>query len=191
MEKKIVDFIKIKNFIPKNVCSEVIKIIEEKENWKQHAWYSSVTYSHTFEEDKELDILFHAKDAQNLLEEYIIEAANHYLDECSFSISEKTLHVIYKFSDIRFNRYTQNTMMRPHHDHIHSLFDGFEKGIPVLSLVGILNDDYEGGKFVFYDDYEIETKVGDILLFPSCFLYPHRVTEITSGCRYSFVCWGW
>lgn len=37
--------------------------------------------------------------------------------------------------------------MRKHYDHIHSIFDGQRKGIPVLSMLGILNNDYEGGEF--------------------------------------------
>ena len=35
--------------------------------------------------------------------------------------------------------------MAEHCDHIHSIFDGSIKGIPVLSVVGLLNDNYEGG----------------------------------------------
>ena len=103
MEKKLTEFIKVENIIPKEVCENVISIIEQKPNWKKHAWYNSVTYSHTFEEDKELDILFHAKDAQSLLEEYVVEATNNYLDKCSFEIGEKTLHVLYKF--VRCKKY--------------------------------------------------------------------------------------
>ena len=83
-------------------------------------------------------------------------------------------------------------MMRPHFDHIQSLFDGEKRGIPVLSVIGALNDhsDYEGGGLVFWDDFEIKLDKGDILIFPSCYLYPHRVQEVTKGERYSFVCWG-
>ena len=32
-------------------------------------------------------------------------------------------------------------------------------------------------------------KTGDICIFPSCFLYPHEVTELKKGTRYSFVSW--
>jgi predicted 2-oxoglutarate/Fe(II)-dependent dioxygenase YbiX len=36
---------------------------------------------------------------------------------------------------------------------------------------------------------EIRLKTGDILMFPSNFMYPHEVTECTKGTRYSFVSW--
>ena len=52
--------------------------------------------------------------------------------------------IMNKFSTIRFNRYGKGQIMRQHHDHIHSIFDGKEKGIPVLSFILNLNDDYEG-----------------------------------------------
>ena len=80
-------------------------------------------------------------------------------------------------------------MMREHHDHIHSLFDGQHKGIPVLSFIGILNDNYKGGDFIIRNK-KIKTKTGDIIIFPSSFMFPHKVTEVTKGIRYSFVSWG-
>ena len=81
--------------------------------------------------------------------------------------------------------------MRMHHDHIHSLFDGKERGIPVLSFVGNLNDDYEGGNLVFFGDYAVPLRAGDIVMFPSNFIYPHQVDEVTKSVRYSFVSWAW
>ena len=30
---------------------------------------------------------------------------------------------------------------------------------------------------------------GDIIIFPANFMYPHRITPITSGVRYSIVTW--
>jgi predicted 2-oxoglutarate/Fe(II)-dependent dioxygenase YbiX len=81
--------------------------------------------------------------------------------------------------------------MRSHLDHIHSLFDGKEKGIPVFSIVGNLNDDYEGAEFYFWDDYVVPLGAGDILMFPSLFMYPHGVKEARKGNRYSFVSWAW
>ena len=73
------------------------------------------------------------------------------------------------------------------YDHIHSLFDGQRKGIPILSILGVLNEGYEGGEFVFFQDYEVPLKAGDIMVFPSNFMYPHTVKELTKGERFTFV----
>ena len=58
----------------------------------------------------------------------------------------------------------------------------------IFSLLGNLNEDYEGSEF-HCRDKEIKLKTGDILMFPSNFMYPHEVTECTKGTRYSFVSW--
>jgi predicted 2-oxoglutarate/Fe(II)-dependent dioxygenase YbiX len=81
--------------------------------------------------------------------------------------------------------------MAEHCDHIHSLFDGEIKGIPTMSLVGLLNDNYQGGEFVMWQDTVIPLKQGDVMVFPSNFLYPHRVDPVTRGTRHSFVAWAW
>ena len=50
-------------------------------------------------------------------------------------------------------------------------------------------DDYKGGEFIMFDDYEIKFKAGDLIIFPSVFLYPHLVKPVKKGIRYSFVSW--
>ena len=69
------------------------------------------------------------------------------------------------------------------------VFDGEKKGIPILSVLGVLNDDYEGGEFIIFDDTEIKFDKGDVLVFPSLFLYPHKVEPVKSGTRYSYISW--
>lgn len=59
-----------------------------------------------------------------------------------------------------------------------------------LTALAFLNDDFEGGKFFIQDGHEKyyppQTK-GTVLVFPSFLL--HGVEDITSGTRYSVVCW--
>ena len=79
--------------------------------------------------------------------------------------------------------------MKEHWDGIQSIFDGENKGVPIMSCLGILNDNYKGGELVFFQDQIYKVNKGDILIFPSNFLYPHKVNEVTEGTRYSFVSW--
>lgn len=185
------DFIFHKNMIPKDLCTYLIEE-SEKDEWGKHKWYNVESDEHTSYEDKELDVLFPKSDIANQLYEFITSAYEEYYLMCE----EKTGNNIFagainQCCPPRFNRYNAGTTMRTHYDHIYSLFDGQNKGIPVLSLVGILNDDYSGGEFTFVDDEPIITKTGDIIVFPSCFLYPHQVKEVTQGTRFSFVSWAW
>jgi predicted 2-oxoglutarate/Fe(II)-dependent dioxygenase YbiX len=78
--------------------------------------------------------------------------------------------------------------MKLHCDHIQDLFGPGTNGIPILSIVGALNNDYEGGEFVMWDTV-IDIPPGAVLIFPSNFMYPHRVNPVTLGTRYSYVSW--
>ena len=114
-----------------------------------------------------------------------------YNKKYSYKRSDKTQQIMNKFSTIRFNRYGKGQIMRQHMDHIHSLFDGNEKGIPVLSFILNLNDDYEGADLFFWENHVVPLGKGDIIMFPSLFLFPHGVTEAKKGKRYSAVSWAW
>ena len=54
-----------------------------------------------------------------------------------------------------------------------------------------IRDSYKGADLYFWEDYVITLGKGDILMFPSLFLYPHGVTEALEGERYSGVSWAW
>jgi predicted 2-oxoglutarate/Fe(II)-dependent dioxygenase YbiX len=56
--------------------------------------------------------------------------------------------------------------------------------------VGLLNDDFTGGEFVI-GEKKINLTGGDIVMFPSNFMFPHKVNTINNGERYSFVSWVW
>lgn len=65
-----------------------------------------------------------------------------------------------------------------------------------LSIIVNLNEEYEGGDFIFFDPTNKKNiihreilKKGTVLIFPSNFLYPHSVEPITKGTRYSLVSW--
>jgi predicted 2-oxoglutarate/Fe(II)-dependent dioxygenase YbiX len=81
--------------------------------------------------------------------------------------------------------------MGVHADHVRNIFDGTRRGIPILTVLGALNDNYEGGELEFWEDEKIKLKAGEALIFPSNFLYPHQVLPITKGNRYSFAVWIW
>ena len=179
-----------KGIIPANLCDHIIQEIETRE-WRPHSWYNNLNNSFVSEETMELDVQNITQELQELLTPIMIQAGARYNQKYAYLRSDKTQQIMHKFSGIRFNRYGKGQIMRQHHDHIHSLFDGKEKGIPVLSFILNLNDDYEGADLFFWDDYIIKLGKGDLVMFPSSFLYPHGVTEAIKGTRYSAVTWAW
>tara|TARA_B000000477_G_scaffold124305_1_gene131543 strand:- start:3818 stop:4462 length:645 start_codon:yes stop_codon:yes gene_type:complete len=95
------------------------------------------------------------------------------------------------FTDPKFMKYGEGHDMQEHCDHVRYVFDGKRKGIPTVSIVGSLTGDSEGGYVRFWGNKDYYVGKGECMYFPSNFLYPHKVTEVTKGLRYSFVSWVW
>jgi predicted 2-oxoglutarate/Fe(II)-dependent dioxygenase YbiX len=178
-----------RGIIPQNLCDYIVDEIEKNE-WRPHSWYNNVQGTFGSEETKELDVQNITAEHQQLLTPFMIQAGAAYNAKYHFEC-ERTMQIMNKFSAIRFNRYSPGQIMRQHMDHIHSLWNTQDAGIPVLSFILNLNDDYEGADLYFWDDYIVPLGKGDIIMFPSLFLYPHGVTEATRGRRFSAVSWAW
>jgi hypothetical protein len=60
----------------------------------------------------------------------------------------------------------------------------------VLTCSFILNDNYDGGDFVFFGgEYKVPPKTGSAVVFPSNFCFPHAVTPVTNGDRHAVITW--
>jgi hypothetical protein len=78
-------------------------------------------------------------------------------------------------------KYGPGQHFQEHHDH------GYSYNC-VVSLVGFPNDNYEGGELYFrLQNITIKPKKGDLYVFPSNFMYPHRAMPVKSGTKYSMV----
>lgn len=184
----LIDYVKrYDNFFDDSFCCITVEKLKAIE-WKSHEYFTQNQTYFTYEDDLKISY-------NNIKEREIISAAIKDVIEKYIFVDMPLEFSWFKhyngYSDIRFNKYDVNTQMRPHCDHIHDLFDGERKGIPILSIVGSLNDDYTGGNFIMWGDQKIEIPAGSLLVFPSNFMFPHCVTPITSGTRYSFVSWVW
>jgi predicted 2-oxoglutarate/Fe(II)-dependent dioxygenase YbiX len=176
---QVVDYVKTYNLIPKGICEDIIEQYEIDPQWQQHTWYNPSEDSKSSQHNKELDVLFNKK--IDVLEQFLSQALLKYYDDL------KLKDLVSYHSNIRLNKYKTGTIMSEHFDLIRR---NKQDGIPVLTFLGLLNDDFEGGQFVLRDEV-IQFKQGDIMIFPSTFLYPHKVKEVTQGTRYSFVSWAY
>ena len=195
MNKNIEHYIFHKeNFLEESFCETCIDELNAG-IWEKHSWYDNrKSHNHRYEEDTELDVLFlSSQKNENIpkINDFILQQLHSTILEYIDNIQFDWFDGWEGYSDVRFNRYSPRQEMRNHCDHIHSLFDGKRKGIPTLSIIGILNDEYEGGELIMCEDKKIGTKRGDLLIFPSNFLYPHRIAPVTKGVRYSYVSWVW
>ena len=182
MKTNLQDYIAIYKAIDKLICKEIINDFNEAQ-WEKHFYNDPITKENiTYEDD--LEIVYQNKH---------IDYLNNKIKYCVNDYLKNVVPIYFRLqeiSNIRFNRYQVGTNMKMHLDHIHTLFDGEKKGVPILSILGLLNDDFEGGDFLMLDSKKVQLETGDIIIFPSNFLYPHAVTTVTKGTRYSFVSWG-
>ena len=189
MNKNLKDYVKVyHNHINKLICEETI------EELKTVSWHPNTFVSYEKSDEKslsdenELDVSYDNISTRGTLMLDIHRGLMNYIvDDFKF----EWFNGWSGYSAIKFNRYLEGRQMAQHCDHITINEDGLRKGIPVLSIIGVLNDDYEGGELVMFEDEVIELKQGDLMVFPSNFLYPHRVDPVTKGVRNTFVSWAW
>ena len=188
MNRNIESYLKIYKVLSKKDCAKAVADLEEKDkDFHLHSFYNAADGSyHSYEH--ELSIGYSQIEAKELIMKKIWDTLQKYCLELN---SEGWFRGWNGFTEVRFNRYRTDTQMKLHCDHIHSMFDGQRKGIPTLTILGALNDNYKGGELVFWTDKVVELKAGEIMIFPSNFLYPHEVKLVTEGTRYSFVSWAW
>jgi predicted 2-oxoglutarate/Fe(II)-dependent dioxygenase YbiX len=68
--------------------------------------------------------------------------------------------------------------------------DSFHHAPRELACSFLLNDDFEGGEFAFFDrTRRFAMRQGDAILFPANFMYPHEIVPVTAGVRYAIVTW--
>ena len=192
MKKKLNDYVKhYKTFLNKDICDKTVKELESLDNssWSEHKFYDLNTNKlETLSGDQELSVAFSNKiSTKEIIMKELWNGIHDYISNLKF-----TWYSTWNgYTQIRFNKYSKNKKMAEHCDHIQSMFEGKNRGIPTLSVLGILNDNYKGGEFIMFQDEEIKFKKGDLLIFPSIFLFPHKVEPVKKGTRYSFISWVW
>ena len=166
---------------------KVTKTIEEfipTDRWQPHTWRDTATGKYSTREKQELESTkFISKNNK-----YFMDTLFEYIGRYMKDINHPYLNSWAGYNFITYHRYKKGTDMAAHIDHIQSIFDGTVRGVPILSIVGQLNDSFKGGEFQILDK-NIRMKAGDILIFPSNFFFIHKVNLITKGTRLSFVSW--
>lgn len=98
---------------------------------------------------------------------------------CSFYDSQKNY----------FQFLYYDSKMRGHYDYHTDHF--FENPRVLTILVGLnSSDEYEGGElFVQNQEEGIKLGMGDLVAFPSNFMFPHKVNPVTKGQRKVLIIW--
>jgi len=190
MKKNLLDYIKVYNVIPKQICEQtILELTDPNIHWETNQFYNPTNGNlESRTTTKEIDTTFDKLTTTPVIMKCIWNSIDTYINkDLAFPWNNNWNG----FTNIRYHKYETNQKFVNHCDHIQSLFDGQRKGIPTLSVVALFNDNFKGGEFVMLEDEVIDLKQGDLLIFPSIFLFPHEVLEIKEGKRYSGAAWVW
>ena len=121
----------------------------------------------------------------NFLSQKIFHAMNLYIHKNNFS-------KFYRLSEI--NQVEILKYEKTYHYEYH--VDAMSDVQRTLSAILFLNNDYEGGDLHFSDtDLDAQNQLlvksssGSLVVWPSNMLFPHAVSPVTKGTRYTIVAW--
>ncbi len=180
-----------KKFLNKETCEDTLIQLKQIE-FTQHQFYDHSKGKKEPRSGKyELDYFTDYNNNKVKNSNFLIENIWHGIKQYQTDLNLPWYDSWEGFSAIKYNRYTENKKMALHIDHIKSLFEGEKRGIPILTCLGLLNNDYLGGEFIMWGDEIVDLRQGDMVIFPSNFMYPHQVAPVQSGTRYSYISWVW
>lgn len=181
---KLLDYIRVyHNAIPDDLCDRIIKEFDTPVDMEpgkfgesggeirpqlRNCLVSPITYQKNPTEIRlSLD---------NELYSCLATAMNTYMSEFQHvTIQRDTGSVLVKYQQGQF--FNEHT-------------DASANSQKTISCVAYANDDFTGGEFSFFDKtYFPEMRKGSLILFPATFMYPHAVSTVTSGNRYSIINW--
>jgi predicted 2-oxoglutarate/Fe(II)-dependent dioxygenase YbiX len=172
--ENILDFIKVyKGAVSNELCDDIVHKYKDSDKFTLAHTESGRDgkvrncYNLDLTEDKDIDDRVFIEQAGNI---------NRYREDFPHaSIKEDTGYALLKYKTGGF--YLE------HVDHAPEL-------VRTVSCSIILNDDYEGGEFGFFGkEHIIKAGKGDVIMFPSNFVYRHEVLPVTKGTRYAIITW--
>lgn len=175
----------IKNAVPDELCDAILKEYADSNEWNLASVSKESIVDVTTRNCSSIgisynDVINKNHDVRLNLDQKLYQAVSNCIKEYTdlfpaCNIESDTGYDLLKYKEGGF--YKQHV-------------DSFTQQFRSVSCSLVLNDDFEGGEFAFFDG-ELVYKLGkgDALMFPSNFMYPHEVKRVTSGIRYSIITW--
>lgn len=161
------------NIVPPELLKQLMEMATEEEGWQP----PRIRNGEIDTSIRDCNLKFFTKHAVLDAEVYkvISEAAQRYVSHYPYlALSKDEGYAVLRYREGQHYREHVDMMDKPR----------------VVACSLILNDDYEGGEVTFFDGtFTPVVKAGDVLMWPSNFMYPHAVNKVTQGVRYSLVTW--
>jgi len=170
------------NFLSKEECDLLINYYEnnKKQKVREHCPHA-VTGIETESTFDVIDIPYGTEENKLVSSsiEKMINMWQDYTDKFKMFHVRKRGSMLYSHK-LRLMKYETGAKIHPHSDH-----DPYIYGSCTFNL----NEEYEGGEFVFFrGNKKIQLKRGDALIFPADHFWVHEVKPIKKGVRYSTNC---
>ena len=178
----------LKSFIDKDVCNSVMNSLDNLER-DNSAPYTDGLLNDNADTYFDPDIKY----IDNVRDRIFIDGLKEYASKIRpFNWSyydTKSFHC----SEMIIRRYNEGSEFKFHHDDIiGEIFPHwFLRRQNILTCNFYFSDanNYEGGDLVFTCGKTFHPSIGDIIIFPSNWMFYHEVQKITKGKRYSGTVW--
>lgn len=171
---------------PNSLCDEIVNEYKDSDEWKN----GSIGEYNVDSNIRDCDSIFISKESiinkNPNIRKNLDDRIYRVVSECLKDYIQ--LHYTFRSnieSDSGYSllRYKKGQFIKTH-------IDASSRSARELSLSINLNQDYTGGEFSFFNgELNFNLKKGDIIIFPSNFMYPHEVLPVLSGIRYSIITW--
>jgi predicted 2-oxoglutarate/Fe(II)-dependent dioxygenase YbiX len=183
--KILTDYILVlENIIPERLCDDILNEYENSNEWEdtligegevdkksRNCTLIAISSNITIEKNKNI---------RKSLDDKVFECAKEAIREYNKKFNKA---MISKDSGYDLLKYEKGGFYLQH-------VDSFTKIPRTISCSFILNNNFKGGEFSFFDNESIYSlKKGSAIMFPSNFLYPHSILPVTIGTRYSIITW--
>jgi hypothetical protein len=184
---KLEDYIYIvKNALSLNLCDEILDEFKNSYEWEDTVVGSGLGVVDKSSRNCETIIISFPHIIQKNSE------VRHKLDNAIFDSASKCIKEYKnKFSHCEIQEDSGYELLRyPKECFYIQHTDSFKARPRAVSCSFILNNNFEGGEFAFFDrEFIYKIDKGDAIMFPSSFMYPHEVMPVTEGTRYSIITW--
>tara|TARA_E500000305_G_scaffold111747_1_gene127251 strand:- start:3542 stop:4096 length:555 start_codon:yes stop_codon:yes gene_type:complete len=171
------------NVVEEQLCLKLIKIVNLLATKKLGLGQKD------FKNKKQRNVYGYSLNLQNENDLKIVNLVSTQIYQCLLDYKKKFAELVLNdVSQVDLLKYEKGGHYVKHIDQDHAMNR-------ILSFIINLNEGYEGGEVCFYNPQTskplrpIPLEVGDILFFPSNFLYPHAILPIKHRTRFSIVGW--
>jgi len=175
----------LEDILPNKLCNDILNEYENSNEWldttvggKGHI--NKEIRNCTIIEISLNNVIEKNKNVRKLLDDKVFKCAKKAIEKYNEKFKQT---YISKDSGYQLLKYEKGGFYTQH-------VDSFTELPRTISCSFILNDNFKGGEFSFFNNTLLYSlKKGSAIMFPSNFLYPHSVLPIIDGTRYSIVTW--